>query len=80
VTGLPEYGKVKLPMAEVETHLVELIIKLVDMRTPIATAQVLKLPHPIISGATVEETIIGLKIKNSHALHKQDVTKQWCNY
>jgi hypothetical protein len=49
------------PMAEVEPYLVELIIKLADMRTPITTAQGLELANSIISNTSVEETIIGWK-------------------
>jgi hypothetical protein len=43
------------PMAEVEPYLVQLIIQLSNMRTPISCAQGLKLANSLISGTEVEK-------------------------
>jgi hypothetical protein len=45
------------PMAEVEPYLVQLIIQLANMRTPISSAQGLKLANSLISGTKVEKKI-----------------------
>jgi len=45
------------PMLEVEPYLVELIIKLADMRTPITTSQGLQLANSLIKGTSVEEKV-----------------------
>jgi hypothetical protein len=51
------------PMLEVEPYLVELIIKLADMRTPITTSQGLQLANSLIKGTSVEEKVIEWKKK-----------------
>ena len=50
-------------MLEVEPYLVELIIKLADMRTPITTSQGLQLANSLIKGTSVEEKVIEWKKK-----------------
>ena len=51
------------PMLEVEPYLVELIIKLADMRAPITTSQDLQLANSLIKGTSVEEKVIEWKKK-----------------
>jgi hypothetical protein len=51
------------PMLEVEPYLVELIIKLAEMRTPITTSQGLQLANSLIKGTSVEEQVIKWKKK-----------------
>jgi len=42
------------PMLEAEPYLMELIIKLADMRTPITTSQGLQLANSLIKGTSVD--------------------------
>jgi hypothetical protein len=56
-----------IPMAEVEPYLVQLIIQLANMRTPITAAQGLELANSLISGTDVENEIMDWKSNNCHA-------------
>jgi hypothetical protein len=55
------------PMAEVEPYLVQLIVQLANMRTPITAAQGLELAKSLISGTNVENEIMDWKSNNCHA-------------
>ncbi len=55
------------PMIDIEPYLVELIIKLVNMCTPITTSQGLELANSLISGTSTEEQLIAWKKKNCAA-------------
>ncbi len=55
------------PMAEVEPYLVELILQLAKMRTPITSAQGLELANSLISGTEMEDKLVEWKSKNCHA-------------
>jgi hypothetical protein len=61
------YSGLKTSMLEVEPYLVELIIELTDMRTPIGTSQGLQLANSLIKGTSVEEKVI--QWKSSIARH-----------
>jgi hypothetical protein len=54
-------------MAEDEPYLAQLIIQLANMRTPISSAQGLKLANSLISGTNVENEIMEWKGNNCHA-------------
>jgi hypothetical protein len=54
-------------MLEVEPYLVELIIKLAEMRQPITTAQGLQLANSLINGTSIKGKIIEWKKRNCHA-------------
>jgi hypothetical protein len=45
-------------MLEVEPYMVQLIINLADMRTPISTSQGLQFANSLIKGTSVEEKVI----------------------
>ena len=52
------------PMAEMEPYLVELILQLAKMRTPITSAQGLELANSLISGTKMEDKLVEWKSKN----------------
>jgi hypothetical protein len=54
-------------MLEVEPYLVELIIKLAEMRQPITSAQGLQLANSLINGTSIKGKIIEWKKRNCHA-------------
>jgi hypothetical protein len=62
------------PMAEVEPYLVQLIIQLADMRTPITTVQGQELANSLISGTNVENEIMEWKGNNCHAYKHASVS------
>jgi hypothetical protein len=84
------------PMLEVEPYLVELFLKLAEMRSPITTSQGLQLVNSLING--VEEKKLSGKhelserywqsymSRNNHLIRAKKAVKfdnkraQWCNY
>jgi hypothetical protein len=54
-------------MAHVEPYLVELTIKLAEMRQPITTSQGLQLANPFIKGKSIQKHITDWKTHNCHA-------------
>jgi hypothetical protein len=68
-----------------QKYLVELIIKLADMRTPITTAQGLQLANSIIKGTSIEHKVIDWKQRNCKAFQlgygKAELGKDyWLNF
>jgi hypothetical protein len=55
------------PMLEVETYLVELILKLAEMRQPITTSQGLQLVNSLINGTSIKKHVIEWKKRNCQA-------------
>jgi hypothetical protein len=55
------------PMAQIEPYLVELILQLASMRTPITTSQGLQLANSLISGTRIQNQINDWKRHNCHA-------------
>ncbi len=55
------------PMVQVEPYLVELIIKLAEMRYPITTSQGLQLANSLIKGKTIQKQKIEWKTHNCRA-------------
>jgi hypothetical protein len=55
------------PMLQVEPYLVELIIKLAEMRQPITTSQGLQVANSLINGTSTKKTVIEWKSRNCHA-------------
>jgi hypothetical protein len=54
-------------MLEVKPYLVELIIKLADMRQPITTVQGLQLVNSLINETSIKEKMIEWKKRSCHA-------------
>ncbi len=57
----------KSPMSHIEPYLVELILKLAEMRTPITTSQGLQLSNSLIKGTAIEKELTAWKAHNYHA-------------
>jgi hypothetical protein len=55
------------PMVQVEPYLVELIIKLAEIRQPITTSQALQLANSLIKGKSIQKQIIEWKTHNCRA-------------
>jgi hypothetical protein len=56
------------PMLQVELYLVELIIKLAEMRQPITASQGLQLANSLINVTSIKKAVTEWKSHNCHAL------------
>jgi hypothetical protein len=68
------------PMLNIETYLVELIMKLVEMRTPITTIQGLELANSLISGTSIIDKVVAWKRDNCAAFQKNGTIKLGKSY
>jgi hypothetical protein len=59
------------PMSEIELYIVELAIKLAEMRVPITSKQGLQLANSLINGTSFQESVLLWKQKNCEAFRER---------